>query len=129
VVEIVTVWKRKRPAGSGNWHAYALETDAHGTWVFTPAQSTYLGDDGMGGIVTCEVAQDSQGGGRHSLVLFPAAGCFVAYWVLDADHVVSVNISTPAQRSGSQCTFHRGRTSVTVRVVMGCTLRPSRRPG
>ncbi len=82
-----------------------LETDSYGTWVFTPAHSTFIGDDGTGNVSTCEVAQDTERRGRHSVVLLPTTGWFVAHWVLNADHVVSVDITTPPVRSGSHWSF------------------------
>lgn len=104
-VDIITLWKRKRPVGCGRWQAYELDTDSFGTWVFTPAHSSFVGDDGAGNVGMVEVAQDADGRGRDSLVLLPADGWFVAYWVLEADYVVSVDISTPPKRSGSHWTF------------------------
>lgn len=65
--------KRKRPHGCGRWQGYLLGTDSYGTWVFTPAGSTFTSDDGAGGLRTCEVAQDADERGSHSLVLFPTA--------------------------------------------------------
>lgn len=85
--------------------AYTWGADSYGTWLFTPAHSTYVSDDGAGHIGTCEVAQDNQRRGRRSLVLLPATACFVADWVLNANHLVSVDISTPPTRSGAEWSF------------------------
>lgn len=103
--EVVTVCKRKRPSGWRRWRAYTVGADSYGTWVYTPARSTYWSDDGTGRIGRCEVAQDLNLRGRHSLVLLPATGWFVAHWVLNAEHLVSVDISTPPTQSGSEWPF------------------------
>ena len=103
-MDVITVQKCKRPQGTGTWAAYVIDTDAFGTWVFTPAHSIFSSQDGAT-TGSCEVARDSEGRGRHSLLLLPARGWFVAYWVLDADHVVSVDISTPPQSFGSWWRF------------------------
>ncbi len=99
------MWKRKRPAGWGRWSGYALAADSYGTWVFTPARSTFTSDDGTGRLSRCEVAQDSHERGRPSLVLLPTTGWFVAHWVLNANRVVSVDISTPPTQSGTDWSF------------------------
>lgn len=104
-MDIVTVWKRKRPKGWGNWRAYDLGSDAYGTWVFTPAHSIFTSDDEVGNPGSCESAQDSQGRGRHAVVLLPTDAWYVAHWVLDAEHVVSVDISIPPTRNGLHWEF------------------------
>jgi hypothetical protein len=50
--------KRKRPQGSGLWPAYLIDTDAFGTWFYTPARSLYRANNGE----FCEMAQLGPGG-------------------------------------------------------------------
>lgn len=104
-MDVVSICKRKRPLGRGRWMAYTWCADSYGTWLFTPAHSIFVSDDGAGHIGTCEVAQDNQLRGRHSLVLLPATGWFVAHWVLNDHHLVSFDISTPPTRSGAEWSF------------------------
>ncbi|OII05430.1 DUF402 domain-containing protein [Curtobacterium sp. MCBA15_008] len=102
---VVTIVKRKRPEGTRSWRGYVVAVDERGTWVFTPAGSTHTGTDRSGLTSTCEVAQDDQGRGRHSIVLLPHAAWFVAHWVLDSEYVVHVDIATPPARSGAVWSF------------------------
>ncbi|MFI7061856.1 DUF402 domain-containing protein [Kribbella sp. NPDC050124] len=82
--------KRKRPAGSGLWPTYELETDEHGTWFFTPQHTPHRGDDGT----FCEVAETRPGGpGQHALHLVPPDGWWFATW-LDSGRLVA-DVSTP----------------------------------
>lgn len=104
-MNIVTVSKRKRPAGCGRWDGYQLGTDTYGSWVFTPAGSIFYSDDDHGHLGSCEVARDDRGRGRHSLLLLPRDQWFVACWALGAEYVVSIDIATPPRRTGPNWTF------------------------
>lgn len=99
-MDVVTIQKWKRPAGSGSWRGYVLGRDGCGWWVFTPAHSTYTGVHRDGHKETCEVAQGSGLVGRPSVVLLPAESWYVAHWVWGSDHVVDVDIATPPMRLG-----------------------------
>lgn len=99
-LDVVTIQKWKRPAGSGSWRGYALGRDLYGWWVFTPPHSTYTGVHADGHKETCEVAQDRDRVGRPSVVLLPANGWYVAHWVAGSEHVVDIDISTPPLRLG-----------------------------
>jgi len=105
VLNVVTILKRKRPAGVRSWRGYGVAVDDRGTWVFTPAGSTHTGVDPGGLTSTSEVAQDDQGRGRHSVVLLPHAAWFVAHWVLGSEYVVHVDIATPARESRAEWVF------------------------
>lgn len=104
-LSVVTVWKRKRPAGWCRWQAYDLESDSFGTWLFTPARSNFIRSDGVGNTRMFEHWEDREGHGRPSLVLLPRDGWFVGHWTLSGDHLIDVDISTPPQRSGSDWIF------------------------
>lgn len=97
---VVTIQKWKRPAGSGRWRGYLLGRDGYGTWVFTPAHSTFVGVHADGHQETCEVAQGQDRVGRSCVVLLPADRWFVAHWVAGSDHVIDVDIATPPMRFG-----------------------------
>lgn len=105
VLNVVTIVKRKRPAGVRSWRGYVVAEDERGTWVFTPAGSTHTGVDRDGLTSTLEVAQDVQGRGRHSIVLLPHAAWFVAHWVLGSEYVVHVDIATPPRKSRAEWVF------------------------
>lgn len=94
LMEIVTIRKRKRPAGTGVWSGYSLAEDEAGLWVYTPAGSAYLGHDGVD-FQTCEVAQDPQGNGRDSLVLLPGDQWFVAHFIRGGRLLAHVDVATP----------------------------------
>lgn len=104
-MDVVTLWKHKGPSGWGRWEAYDVGTDEFGTWLFTPARSTFRSEDRQGAAGRCDVARDADGLGRDSLVLLPVGRWFVAHWVLDAECVVNVDISTPPARAGSEWAF------------------------
>ncbi|MEV4266221.1 DUF402 domain-containing protein [Kribbella sp. NPDC049584] len=92
--------KRKRPSGSGLWPTYQLETDAFGTWFYTPAHSLYRGNNGE----TCEVAQLGPGEpGEHSVHLAPHDGWWFAYFRRSG--LLHVDVSTPPALVGSEWTF------------------------
>mgnify|MGYP001098922890 CR=1 FL=1 len=93
-MDTVTIRKRKRPAGAGVWSGYLVAEDAAGLWVYTPAGSAYVGHDGHR-FDRCEVAQDSQGHGRDSVVLLPRDRWFVAHFVYGGELLVHVDICTP----------------------------------
>jgi Uncharacterized conserved protein len=99
-LDVVTVQKWKRPAGSGSWRGYVLGSDGYGCWVFTPAHSTYTGVHPDGHAETCEVAQDDQRVGRSCVVLLPSGGWYVAHWVWRSEHVVDIDIATPPTKFG-----------------------------
>lgn len=100
VLDVVTIRKWKRPAGSGSWQGYALAQDEYGLWAFTPPQSIYTGIHPDGRRETCEVAQDRNGVGRSCVVLLPSGKWYVARWVAGSDHVVDIDIATPPIRFG-----------------------------
>lgn len=100
----VTICKWKRPVGSGAWSGYVLAPDVAGTWVFTPAQSTYTGHDGLR-YGSCEVGQDPPGNGRDSLVLLPDDRWFVAHFVHGSELLVHVDIATPPRLDGGIWTY------------------------
>lgn len=104
-MDVVTIHKWKRPAGSGRWHGYFLGRDALGWWIFTPAHSTYTGVAPDGHTETCEVAQDRQLAGRSCVVLLPSDGWYVAHWVWTSSHLVDVDIATPPMRFGDTWSY------------------------
>jgi hypothetical protein len=105
VAGTVTIAKYKRPTGSGSWQAYELGIDAHGAWLFTPARSTYRGDDGKT-VAYCEVAQQSpQGPGRDSVVLMPHKEWWVATWVRGGKLRCTADIATPPVQVGAAWRF------------------------
>ncbi len=99
-LDVVTVQKWKRPAGSGSWRGYVLGSDHFGCWVFTPAHSTYSAVHPDGRTETCEVAQDDQRVGRACVVLLPSGRWYVAHWVWRSAHVVDIDIATPPTKFG-----------------------------
>lgn len=99
-MDVVTIQKWKRPAGSASWRGYVLEQDSLGCWVFTPAHSIYTGVHPDGHKEICEVAQDEQLVGRSCVVLLPAGGWYVAHWVWRAERAVDIDIATPPLRVG-----------------------------
>lgn len=100
VLEVVTIRKWKRPAGSGSWRGYALGQDRYGSWVFTPRHSTYTGVRPDGRKETYEVSADPHHVGRHSVVLLPPGHWYVARWVFGSGHLIDVGIATPPMRFG-----------------------------
>lgn len=99
-MQTVAIRKQKRPVGSGSWSGFVVDEDRYGAWVFTPAHSMFVGYDGIRH-TSCEVAQDSTGAGRDSLVLLPRDRWFVAHFVDGDDLLVHVDISTPPHRVGT----------------------------
>lgn len=99
-MDVVTLQKWKRPAGSGSWRGYVLDRDHYGWWVYTPAHSTCTGIHPDGRKEICEVAQDEQLVGHSCVVLLPADGWYVAHWVQGAKHRVDIDIATPPLRFG-----------------------------
>lgn len=92
--------KRKRPQGSGLWAAYLIDTDAFGTWFYTPAHSLYRANNGE----ICEVAQLSPGGpGEHSVQLAPHDGWWFAYF--RESGLIHVDVSTQPVPAGEEWTF------------------------
>ncbi|WIB61863.1 DUF402 domain-containing protein [Curtobacterium sp. MCLR17_007] len=104
-LDVVTIVKRKRPAGTRSWRGYVVAVDERGAGVFTPAGSGHTGTDRDGPTSTCEVAQDAQGRGRDSIILLPHAAWFVAHWVLGSEYVVHVDIATPPRESRDEWQF------------------------
>ncbi|MET9313736.1 DUF402 domain-containing protein [Kribbella sp. NPDC003505] len=92
--------KRKRPRGSGLWPAYLLDTDAFGTWFYTPTRSLFRADDGE----FCEMAQLGPGGpGEHCVQLAPHDGWWFAYFRQSG--LLHVDVSTTPALVGAEWTF------------------------
>lgn len=102
---MLVVHKVKLTGATGRHAAYALGTDVHGSWLFSPAGSLFRGEiDGQVG--WCDAAQDPAGRGRPLLQLMPTARWWVACWVATHDGVlVTADISTPAARVESGWRF------------------------
>ncbi|WP_350280783.1 DUF402 domain-containing protein [Kribbella sp. HUAS MG21] len=92
--------KRKRPRGSGLWAAYMLDTDAFGTWFYTPARSLFRGDNGE----YCEMAQLGPAGpGEHCVQLAPHDGWWFAYFRQSG--FLHVDVGTTPVLVGEEWTF------------------------
>ena len=102
---VVTLCKRKRPQGWARWRAHVVAEDEHGTWVFTPAGSTYLGDDERGTRKVVPSARGADGQGNDLLVLLPRGGWWVAQLVFGTRLVCSVDVSTPPLLDGAEWAY------------------------
>ncbi|QDP96199.1 hypothetical protein FOE78_10035 [Microlunatus elymi] len=69
---VVTVCKQKLHGGRGCWQAYAVDHDADGLWLFTPAGSIFRSTDGHSD-EQCSVEGGDQPG-LDSLILVPDPG-------------------------------------------------------
>ncbi|MGW7679510.1 hypothetical protein ACWGID_02135 [Kribbella sp. NPDC054772] len=49
--------KRKRPAGCGLWPSYLMDTDAFGTWFYTPAHSLVTEDERAAAVDAAEMLE------------------------------------------------------------------------
>ncbi len=91
------VQKQKRGKGSGQWPAYVLGEDEHGTWLFCPAGTSYRSWNTQGQFVfSGEVGQGDRDAGMAVVHLIPRAGWWIASWWDDvAGRRISIDICTP----------------------------------
>ena len=105
VPRTVTLVKNKLHGGRGVWLAYAVQDDADGLWLYTPAGSLYRGSDGQHES-DCEV----EGGDRpglDSLVLVPLVSQhWLACWrVPEREMHISVEVCGWAHRTDKMVSF------------------------
>ena len=100
------VRKCKRPSGSGLWGAYEIGRDEHGTWLYTPERSRYVGTGPDGAVGECFAGRPDEPG-LHVLQLVPAGNAWwYAHWKhLGGQRTFSVDVCTPAVLEGDDWSY------------------------
>lgn len=86
-MDTLSIRKRKRNRGSGQWRAYLLDEDEHGLWAYCPPGSLHHDEGGGSWRVPCP-----------GLQLIPQHRWWVAWWWLDSTRPwCAADVCTPAR--------------------------------
>jgi hypothetical protein len=103
-MQVVGVRKRKLDGAWMRWAAYAVDTDPHGTWLYTPLGSIVVGE--RSGVSARSYVGVPDAPGLEVLHLAPAAGWWFAAWTVDGlGRRLTLDICRPPAFSAGQWSF------------------------
>lgn len=94
--------KLKRPATMYRWPAYAVHSDSHGLWLYSPKGTIHRGQVGET-IGECKVGDP--GDGAPVIQLIPKSLWWTAMWCRESNASISVDICTPSVLDDDEWTY------------------------
>lgn len=101
---VVRLVKQKLNGGSGSWLTYYLGDDEHGSWLFHPEGTKYMGRAADGREIEC-FSGVPEAPGCPVLHFVPAQGGWVAQWRYTPSVAITVDLSRPVNKAGDVWSF------------------------